>query len=619
MNRRLILFGVDGLCLPVAERLAAEGCLPHFRRMMQEGALTPLLPFVSTWGPINFQCLATGAAPGTAWLGTRHAPPWQDGPMEAAPAIGGETLWQALERQGRTSVLVAYPAAWPPGLQHGVVIAPDRAATDLPPVELARPALYLTPGLERAYRQPPGTRAGWIPLEARGRSGGGPQTLPEPRPKGDGLTVPFSWRGIGGHGALTCEVRLQPGASGAALSLPDSRRVTLPADAWSDWFSVVFPEGAVGQGRARLLERSADGCEVAFCTTEVWPERGWARPTSVEAGLLAAAGPYASGSALHLRPTDPYWATAVQEAQFEADWLAACARSLADQMDWSLWATVFRPADTANHDCLAYLDPTLPYYGGARSELAWEIMAGAYGAMDRALGGLLELADDGRTLVALVSDHGAAVNHVVCDVYNLLIAHRLLAVTQGDAGLEVDWERTQVYVRPTRSGSELFINRRGREPHGIVPPEACDALQRRLVNMLLDWREPTSGQRAVAVALTHRDAALLGYWGAEAGDVQFIYNEGCVWGELPEGVTIATSDIPAVNHGPQIPTAGRGLATNMGLLALWGPGVRRGYRRPAEAMGPARMSDPAATLAHWLGCPTPRHSEGALLRDMLEE
>jgi hypothetical protein len=57
----------------------------------------------------------------------------------------------------------------------------------------------------------------------------------------------------------------------------------------------------------------------------------------------------------------------------------------------------------------------------------------------------------------------------------------------------------------------------------------------------------------------------------------------------------------------------------MGLLALWGPGVRRGYRRPAEAMGPARMSDPAATLAHWLGCPTPRHSEGALLRDMLEE
>jgi hypothetical protein len=121
------------------------------------------------------------------------------------------------------------------------------------------------------------------------------------------------------------------------------------------------------------------------------------------------------------------------------------------------------------------------------------------------------------------------------------------------------------------------------------------------------------------VALTKRDSALLGYWGAGAGDVQFIYNAGCVWGELPEGVSIARTQAASVNHGPQIPTAAKGLATNMGMLALWGPGIKRGYRRPVEEIGPARMCDAAPTLAHLLGCPAPDQNEGAVLRDLLEE
>ena len=91
-----------------------------------------------------------------------------------------------------------------------------------------------------------------------------------------------------------------------------------------------------------------------------------------------------------------------------------------------------------------------------------------------------------------------------------------------------------------------------------------------------------------------------------------------IWGELPPGKSIARTSIPSVNHGPQIPTAEKGLGTNMGMLALWGSGIRKGYRRPVETVGPAHVSDPAPTLAHILGCDPPRQSEGSVLRDMLE-
>ncbi|MBN1402599.1 MAG: alkaline phosphatase family protein, partial [Anaerolineae bacterium] len=57
---KVIVLGVDGLILPLADHLADQGRLPHFARLRREGAVTPVLPFISTWGPINWMCFATG-------------------------------------------------------------------------------------------------------------------------------------------------------------------------------------------------------------------------------------------------------------------------------------------------------------------------------------------------------------------------------------------------------------------------------------------------------------------------------------------------------------------------------------------------------------------------------
>jgi predicted AlkP superfamily phosphohydrolase/phosphomutase len=627
MPRRVIVWGVDGFVLPLAEHLVQQGHLPHIARLLREGAATRLLPYVSTWGPINWMSFMTGAPPGSTWPGRVAVPGMNAAEPGHRNAYKADTLWQAVDRQGGATATLAYPATWPPLVRHGIVAMPDGASTNLPPVALARPARYMTPGLAERYRQPPGTRAGWIPLTARGHRRPRPG-LPVPQPPKHDATLPApncleTAVPLALHGAqeaLHLPLLYSPGQRRAWL-YSASKGALLAETAegtWSEWFALTTPTGERGWMRYKLLELDDAGREVALCHSALCPEDQFAYPREIEADLLSALGPYSSGSSADLRPSDPFWRTAIEEATAEADWLVDSAEFLTERDDWTLWSTVFRAADTANHGCLAFVDPERPFSGGAETDAAWEILRAAYGVVDRAIGRLMALADDDM-VIALASDHGAAVNDVTCDVYNLLVEAGLLALRQGPHGPVVDWERTRAYVRPTRSGSEVFVNLQGREPHGIVPQDEYESLQRRLVDLLLDWKEPQTGGRAVAMALTRRDAALIGYWGDEAGDVQFIYNAGYVWGELPQGTTIARTAIPSVNHGPQIPTAERGLATNMGMLALWGAGIQSGYRRDENRLGPAHMADAAPTLARLLGCPPPRQSTGAVLRDMLDE
>lgn len=641
MAQRAIVFGIDGLILPLVEHLIGEGRLPNFGRMFREGALTQVLPFVSTWGPINWMCFATGASPGTVWRGTVKVP-GLDRPLGGQQgAYFAETLWRSLERQGKSSAIIAYPACWPPTISDGIVAVPDRSSTDLFPVEIARPARYMTEGFAQKYRRPPGTRAGWIPLTSRHREAQSVPFLATPH-------VPVGWRNLpagdllattlpiyGTNGQTLCELGLL--LHGVRGSRPQVRvcmardggqeLVRLSVGNWSDWALLSFPAtGKEGFVRFKLLETLlgsqaqvvGSGREVAICHSQIYPRTDFAYPRGIEHGLIGAAGPYACGSSAQPTPGDPFWRTSVEEAAYEGRWLVGAAKYLADKGDWSLFMTVFRPVDAANHGCLAYTDADFPHYGGPETATRMDILAETYTVADDILGAFMGMADDD-TVVAVASDHGAVVNRVTCDIYNLLLESGLLAIEEESGCLVVDWARTRAYIRPTRSGSEVFINLAGREPHGIVGPADYEQVQERVIDLLLDWREPETGRRAIALALKHRDSALLGYWGTEAGDVQFIYNSGFVWGELPLGVTSARTAVPSVNHGPQIPTAEKGLTSNMGMFALWGPGVSKGYRRPGKAGGPARMCDPAPTIAHLLGCAPPADNEGSVLRDMLDD
>ncbi|MFP3895824.1 MAG: alkaline phosphatase family protein [Anaerolineales bacterium] len=630
MAERAIIFGIDGLILPLIEEFVSEGRLPHFARMFREGAFTQVLPYVSTWGPINWNAFASGAPPGMAWQGRLDVSGLET-PEDVRQAIQpAERLWETSEGCGQSSVVMAYPMCWPPSIRQGVVAIPDRSGTNLPPTALARPTRYMTSGLAEEYQQPPGTRTGWIPLERRGRSPAQPPIIARPGPPGDWRNLPpgkwlatsFCIREIGSTrtreiGLLQAEdskkqdsIHLCDGKDGGQVL------VELHEGQWTEWLPWTFDreEGFV---RFKMLEFRPQEREVALCHSEIYPQNGFVNPPSMAEELLDIAGPYASGSSAQLRPSDPFWGTAIEEARYEGEWLAAAARHCLMVQDRNLFMTVYRPVDAAHHGCLAFTDPNTPHHGGGETKVSMDILRAIYDVADDILGAFMGMADED-TVVAVASDHGAAVNRVTCDIYNLLQEKGLLTIEEQEGRPTVNWSETKAYIRPGRSASEVFVNLAGREPQGTVQADEYEDVQREIIEALLSWRAPETGQRAVALALTRRDATLLGYWGKAAGDVQFIYNEGFVWGELPAGQSIACTGIPSVNHGPQVPTAARGLWTNMGMFALWGPGVRQGYRRDEEALGPARMCDPAPTIAHLLRCRGPHNSTGTLLQDMLE-
>lgn len=69
VSKKVIVFGVDGLMMPLIKKFAAEGKLPHISRMLEQGAATELLPYISAWGDVNWAAFISGQRPGTSWCG----------------------------------------------------------------------------------------------------------------------------------------------------------------------------------------------------------------------------------------------------------------------------------------------------------------------------------------------------------------------------------------------------------------------------------------------------------------------------------------------------------------------------------------------------------------------
>src|SRR5207253_11327065 len=124
------------------------------------------------------------------------------------------------------------------------------------------------------------------------------------------------------------------------------------------------------------------------------------------------------------------------------------------------------------------------------------------------------------------------------------------------------------------------------------------SVQRAVIDALLDFRHPATGDRAFALAVTHADAEMLNLWGDLVGDV--------VYALRPEYDGA---------HGKQLPSATLGIGGQHSTLVLAGAGVKTIGRIPRQA----RHVDIAPTLAYLIGAPMPANTEGAVLYQALAE
>jgi hypothetical protein len=182
---------------------------------------------------------------------------------------------------------------------------------------------------------------------------------------------------------------------------------------------------------------------------------------------------------------------------------------------------------------------------------------------------------------------------------------------------QIDLTRSQTYTWPGR-GAEVFVNLAGREPTGIVSAGEYAAVQDRIIDALLDWRDPETDKRVISLALRLQDAQIIGYWGQDSGDVVCTFDHGYGWGEPVDGGAVGRGR--GAIHGSQLPTYETEFFTTMGMMILAGPGVRGGgFERDWRRWGLIREIDVAPTICHLMGLRPPAQSQGAVPYDLLDD
>jgi predicted AlkP superfamily phosphohydrolase/phosphomutase len=160
---------------------------------------------------------------------------------------------------------------------------------------------------------------------------------------------------------------------------------------------------------------------------------------------------------------------------------------------------------------------------------------------------------------------------------------------------DVDWSRTRVYSKGNYG--QIFVNLRGREPHGIVEPgEEAEAVVRDVVQRLRDLRDPHTGKPLIGEIHT-KDDLYHGPYTQRAPDITF----------LPADLrNKALGTVDFTSHRFIERAYGNSGDHRMnGIFFMKGDGIRGGV----EVDG-ANLIDVAPTLLHYLGVAVPSDFDG---------
>ena len=163
---------------------------------------------------------------------------------------------------------------------------------------------------------------------------------------------------------------------------------------------------------------------------------------------------------------------------------------------------------------------------------------------------------------------------------------------------EIDWEKTRAVAPGT---SHIFINLKGRDPHGIVEPEDKYQLEEEIINALYNYRDPKTNRRIVTLAVRNSDALVMGCGGEEFGDIVYFLEDGF---HRVHGDSLSTKR----DHG------GHNTSVSPIFIAA-GSGIKKGVKTNRVI----RQIDVAPTIASLLGVRMPRECEGAPIYQILED
>ncbi len=610
--KKLALIGLDAPISKTLFRLAKEGKLPNFAKLIEEGVFAEncLVPF-PTITPPNWTTIVTGAWPGTHGITCFNVHLSGDPLDEIHQGFDtgdcrAEYIWNAAEAVGKKSIIMNYPSSWPPTIKDGIQIAGAGLSINEwrsgggfgHNCTIANDQLFSIEEYPLANQVELEEASGWQNISI------GDKALETPIE----LVYRDSEIKVEDEKRWYLLVQVADGKYDRVTlaKTKDGKDVicSLKVGEWSDH---IYEDFKTEKGvkkvafRVKLIELSPEADKLRLYFTPLCQLDGWSYPEEVAAKIESKEGlpiPELPMTQFHLEWID--LTTFVEVIEFQNKWYADAATYLMKNYDWDLFFMHAHCPDWSYHAFIDELDPTTCKDKSRLDEyLAAE--ARFYESLDKMLGQMLEVLGED-TLIIIPSDHGAIPTKHIFNSGKILREAGLTVYRENpETGEEeIDWSRTKAVCQRS---VYIYINLKGRDPDGIVEPgEGYERLRTEIIKLLYDYTDPETGEKPISLALRKEDARMIGLYSDRVGDI--IYSITSNYGGSTGGC-----------HGMQLPTAEYGVGSLRGLLIMKGPNIKKGCILKRNI----RLTDIVPTVCYMMDIPIPKDAEGAIIYQAMED
>jgi predicted AlkP superfamily phosphohydrolase/phosphomutase len=523
VSERIIVLGFDGMDPKLTKQWMADGSLPNFVKLSQQGSFQSLATSNPPQSPVAWSSFATGTGPGDHGIydflrrdPETYAPafsiseitppervlnlfgmrlPLSDG--EIINRRQGATFWSRLESQGGLATVLRVPATYPPEPIHRMFSG------------MGIPDLLGSQGTYTLFtiRPNPGSSlsASTRVVRLRPNRNGHIETALE------GPLHPLAQKPEPLKVALSID-RVKPGI---AVNL-DETTVHLQPGEWSDWIQVTFKFAGFGSlnGMVRMY-LAADYPDVSLYVSPIHIDPtqpvvpltsppDYAGKLAQQMGLYHTIGmPEETWSLNEGHLSDGAFLDVVKTTLKERETMFYGAL---DANDSNLVVGVFVQTDRVAHMFYRGIDSEHPLFADtdqqARDAIHW-----IYQEADRILGETMRrMGPEDRLMV--ISDHGFAPFRWAVHVNRWLVDNDYLVLKAGQSSsgagfAAVDWSQSRAYALGLNG---LYINRRGRESQGIVGAAEAENLKQELIRTLPLWLAENTGTSLIRQVF---DGALL--------------------------------------------------------------------------------------------------------------
>lgn len=619
--KRVVILGLDGMEPSLVERFVAEGKMPNFVKLREQGGFHKLGTTLPPLSPVAWSSFLTGCNPGkhnifdfltidrrnylpqlssvhiggvnkTLKLGKYHIP---IGKPDLRLLRKGKPFWNYLGEHDIFSDVIRVPITWPPERFRGVLLS----AMCVPDLRGSQGTFsYYT---TRKRDEVPYTGGEQIYVERNGNTIkseliGPPNSMVTGTPT---MTTPFTVS-LNGNDSAKLEI--------------GGEKYTLKKGEYTPWVKFKFKAapGIKVNGICQfLLLNAKPEFELYVTPLQIDPEKPAmpiSYPTVYSTYLAKTQGPFAT-----LGLAEDTWALNEKILQ-DPGFLHQCTEADAEREKMffdalsktkrGMVCCVFDGTDRIQHMFFRYIDPKHPAKEGFGEQRLHDAIPELYERMDKLVGKTMAECDDPDTLLLVISDHGFKTFRYGIDLNRWLIDNGYMTLKEEPNGKRylatVDWSKTKAYAQGLAG---IFLNIEGRESKGIVKSGAeADALREEICAKLDGLVDPRHDAVAINKAYNTRKH-YVGPYTENAPDIIIGYNEGyrVAW-------ETAVGDITGAVFNDNMKAWSGDHCVDPKIV----PGIMFSNRR-IDAEHP-RLLDLGPTVLELFGIKTPKHMDGKPLK-----